>query len=117
MIKKTLIAFALLAAPVSAEPAKINNVTVEKLGGGYTFNVTISHPDTGWEHYVDKWQVRDLNGTTLGERSLSHPHIEEQPLTRSLSNVQVPAGVGTVEIIAHDTVSGWGPDVRQVNLP
>ncbi len=117
MIKKSLILFALLATPAFAQPAKINNVTVNKTGDTYIFNVTISHPDTGWDHYVDAWQVKDMDGNLLGERKLSHPHVDEQPFTRSLSNVRVPEGVDTVEIIAHDTVSGWGPDTRQVKLP
>ncbi|MBO6604678.1 MULTISPECIES: hypothetical protein [Rhodophyticola] len=73
-------------------------------------SVTLAHPDTGWDHYADGWQVELEDGTVLGTRVLLHPHVEEQPFTRSLGNVVIPAGVTQVFIRARCNVTGWGED-------
>ncbi|MBT0959998.1 hypothetical protein [Denitromonas iodatirespirans] len=72
------------------------------------FTVTVRHADAGWEHYADAWEVQAPDGTVLGRRVLLHPHDTEQPFTRSLDGVRIPAGVDTVRVRAHDSVHGWG---------
>ena len=75
--------------------------------GVFGFAVTVRSPDTGWEKYADAWEVRAPDGTVLGTRILTHPHVEEQPFTRSLRGVEVPAGIDTVEVAARDSVEGF----------
>ena len=72
------------------------------------FSVTIRHADTGWEHYADAWQVAMESGEVLATRVLRHPHVNEQPFTRQLAGVKVPAGVERVRILAHDKVHDEG---------
>ena len=55
-------------------------------------------------------------GRCSGERVLLHPHVDEQPFTRSLSGVAIPSDVEQVTVRAHDNVDGWGPEVP-VALP
>ncbi len=104
---------ALLAAAVFqagtavAEVPTIEGVRADALGGAWTFSVTLRHPDTGWDHYADGWEIRAPDGTRLGYRELVHPHVDEQPFTRSLSGVRIPAGIGYVLIRAHCKVDGW----------
>jgi len=74
----------------------------------WSISVTLKHGDTGWDHYADKWRVVDANNNILGERILFHPHVNEQPLTRSLNEVMIPA-TSQVYIEAHDKVHGWTP--------
>ncbi len=83
----------------------------------YRFEVTVRHGDTGWEHYADKWEVLAPEAELLGSRVLLHPHEAEQPFTRSLSGVRVPAGVEAVTIRAHDKVHGYGGKAMRVDLP
>ncbi len=85
------------------------------IGGDWTFHVTVQHPDTGWENYADGWDVVTPDGTVLKPdpespftRPLLHPHVDEQPFTRSQSGIVIPAGVTQVRIRAHDLVDGWG---------
>jgi hypothetical protein len=85
--------------------------------GVYTFTVTVQHADTGWDHYADKWEVLAPDGTVLGTRVLHHPHVDEQPFTRSLSGVTVPPGSVQVSIRAHDSVHGWGGKTFTLTLP
>jgi len=62
--------------------------------------------------------VVSLDGKTVyGERVLYHPHVSEQPFTRSLSGVAVPAGVREVIVRGHDKVHGLGGVEMRVVLP
>lgn len=74
-------------------------------------SVTLSHPDTGWDHYADAWEVMSLEGESLGVRELAHPHVEEQPFTRSLSVTLPGDGPWEVLIRAHDSVHGWSDPI------
>jgi len=83
----------------------------------YTFKVTISHNDEGWDHYVDSWEIRDDQGTRYGARTLHHPHVSEQPFTRSLSHVEIPQEINAVTVRAHDSVHLYGGKTVTVELP
>ena len=100
-----------------AGEAAVVGATAVKSGATYRFDVTVEHADEGWEHYADKWDVVAPDGTVLGARVLYHPHVQEQPFTRSLSGVVVPEGVSTVTIRAHDSVHEYGGAEFVVTLP
>ena len=34
--------------------------------GSWRFDVTVSHPDTGWDHYADGWVIIDSEGRKIG---------------------------------------------------
>jgi hypothetical protein len=85
-------------------------------GGDWSVDVTLRHADSGWDHYADAWRVVAGDGTVLGTRTLYHPHETEQPFTRSLGGVEIPAAMTTVYVEAHDKVHGWSPQRVQVNL-
>ena len=105
----------LLPAAVLADPPDITEV--ETTGSGWRFDVTIAHPDTGWDHYADGWRVELADGTVLGFRELFHPHVEEQPFTRSLAGVMIPDGVTRVFVRARCNVDGWNETTQAVDLP
>ena len=77
--------------------------------GPYTFAVTVLSPDTGWDKYADEWRVESESGEVLGVRELAHPHVDEQPFTRSLGGVEVEAG-SMVVVAARDSVVGYCGD-------
>jgi len=117
MFYKTLISSALFATAASADPAIVQSVKVSKANDTYTFNVTVQHNDSGWDDYADAWRIKDMDGKLLGERKLAHPHVNEQPFTRSLSGVKIPSGVTSVVVEARDTIGGWASNPKTVNLP
>ncbi|KEJ90803.1 hypothetical protein Z948_1804 [Sulfitobacter donghicola DSW-25 = KCTC 12864 = JCM 14565] len=117
MIKQSTFLLALCASPAFADPAKVQHVSVAKRGDSYTFNVTIRHSDTGWDDYADAWRIKDMDGKVLGERILAHPHVNEQPFTRSLSGVKIPDGLKEVVVQARDSVTGWAEMEKTVKLP
>lgn len=108
----------LFSAPIVAGEADVVAATAtQSADGTYQFNVTVAHDDTGWDHYANVWQVIGPDGAVLGERELLHPHVEEQPFTRSLTGVKIPADVHAVTIRAGDLVHGFGGVAVVLDLP
>lgn len=111
------------AAPPTSEPttdgcADVVAVEVAQSGEGlFTFHVTVSSADEGWDKYADEWVVRGAGDTVLGTRVLTHPHVDEQPFTRSLSGVAVPDELTTVIVAARDSVAGYCGASVEVPIP
>lgn len=102
---------------VFAGEADVVAVEARQEGAGtWRFSVTVSHDDEGWDHYADRWVVEGPGGAVHGERVLAHPHEHEQPFTRSLSGIRIPAAVSTVTVKAHDSVHGFGGAELTVDL-
>jgi hypothetical protein len=47
---------------------------------------------------------------------LAHPHVDEQPFTRGQSGIEIPEGVTSVTVRAHDIVDGFGGMTVLVDL-
>ncbi len=99
-----------------ADDAVIEAAEARATGSGWSFSVTLSHGDTGWDDYADGWRVVDADGAELGLRVLYHPHVDEQPFTRSLGGVSIPEGTETVFIEARTNTDGWGAARFPVSL-
>lgn len=106
-----------LASPAFADAPVIEGVTATASASGWRFDVTLRHPDTGWDHYADAWEVLAPDGTSLGIRELAHPHETEQPFTRSLGGVTLPDGIDHVLIRARCNTDGWNATTTRVSLP
>ncbi len=106
-----------IAGPVRAGEVDVENVVVSQTAAGvYRFDVTLRHADSGWDHYADRWEVLAPDGTELARRVLLHPHDDEQPFTRGLPRVEVPEGLGSARVRAHDSVHGYGGAEMTVRL-
>ena len=119
-MRSTLTGFLLgivLSGPALAGGADVLDVRISGSDGRYSFSVTVRHDDTGWDHYADRWEVVAPDGTVLGTRVLLHPHVNEQPFTRSQSGIVIPADVDTVTVRAHDSVHGFGGVEMVVPVP
>lgn len=114
----TVLLMLFFSSTAFAGEADVVGVKVRKGGDKtFTFDVTVFHRDTGWDHYANKWDVLDDKGQILGTRILHHPHVDEQPFTRSLSGVEIPQNIKNVQIRAHDSVHEYGGIVVTVHLP
>lgn len=111
-----ILAVLLAAAPARADAPRIVGVAVQKADIGWRFEVTVDHPDTGWEHFANGWEILDAAGNRLGWRELAHPHVEEQPFTRSLGNVILPDGTTEVFLRASCSVDGWSGQKIRVGI-
>ena len=104
----------LFSSAAAADEPKILDVSAEQTGPTWRVEVTLRHPDTGWDHYADGWEVLDANGARLGYRELHHPHVDEQPFTRALTGLDLPDGTREIFIHAHCSVDGWTDESRRV---
>jgi hypothetical protein len=108
---------ALTTSPAFAGEVDVVDAQATKAAdGSYRFDVTLRHADEGWEHYADAWDILAPDGTVLATRVLYHPHVDEQPFTRSLSGVEIPAGMAHVTIRGHDKVHGYGGSELTLSL-
>lgn len=96
---------------------------VQANDGTWTFNVTVFHPDTGWDDYTNGWDVVTEDGMVLKPdpespftRLLLHPHVDDQPFTRSQANIVIPEGITKIIVRANDLLHGFGGQEVFVDL-
>jgi hypothetical protein len=81
------------------------------------FTATLKHNDTGWDHYANRFEIVGPGGKLLATRVLRHPHVEEQPFSRSRGSVRIPHEIESVEIRAGDLVHGLGGATVRLAIP
>jgi hypothetical protein len=114
----TLAVLLALALPAQADKADVLEVKVSKTSAEvFRFDVTIRHADDGWDHYANKWDIVGPDGSILGTRVLFHPHVTEQPFTRSLADVNIVESIDSVTVRAHDSIHGYGGKEMAVEIP
>lgn len=107
----------LITATAFAGQVTVPTVQVKSLGEHkYRFDVTLQHADKDWEHYANRWEILDTQGNILATRMLHHPHVNEQPFTRSLTT-ELPEHIKTVIVRGHDSVHQYGSKEVTVTLP
>ena len=97
-------------------PDVIEASAQQSADGTWQFSATLSSPYDSPERYADAWRIMGLDGTVYGTRELAHDHGAEQPFTRSLGSVAIPADVELVTIEGRDQVSGWGGQTVMIEL-
>jgi len=106
----------LLPMSVLANDVEVVNVVLTKHTGTWRADVTLKHADTGWKHYADAWRLVDMKGNEIGKRTLYHPHVTEQPFTRSLSNFHIANDTNIIYVEAHDLKHGWSANKVKINM-
>lgn len=111
------------AGPVTDAVTAVDELFPDVLGatamlddGLWTFSATLSSPYDSPERYADAWRVVGPDGTVFGIRELAHDHANEQPFTRSQSDIAIPRDVDTVTVEGRDQISGWGGATFEVDL-
>lgn len=93
-------------------------LSAEVAEDGSSVAVTVSSPYDSPDRYADAIRVRSADGAEVyGERPLTHDHAAEQPFTRSVTDLEIPAGVREAVVEGRDQVSGWGGDTVTITLP
>ncbi|MEM8903070.1 MAG: hypothetical protein AAGF02_05145 [Actinomycetota bacterium] len=110
---------ATVAPPVEEQlfPDVLDAVLTPEGDGTFSVAATLSSPYDTPERYADAWRVVAPDGTVLGVRELAHDHQNEQPFTRQLGGVAIPADVAEVTVEGRDQISGWGGGTVTVPVP
>ena len=109
-----------LAPVASAEQMYPDVIAVkarERPANTFEFDVTVSSPYDTPQRYADGIRAMAKDGAVLGQRKLFHDHASEQPFTRSLRVVLIPAAVRVAVIQARDSKYGYGGKTVEVTLP
>lgn len=120
LVPATFVAAALVQPSDAAEQRypDVGNVKIHaRAPDRYDFDVTISSPYDTPQRYADAFRVTGKDGKVYGERILLHDHVDEQPFTRDLYGVTIPAGVKAVTVQARDQKYGYGGKTVEVSLP
>jgi hypothetical protein len=117
MFKKSLTLFVFLfSSSVFASDVEIVNIVLTETTNSWRADVTLNHADTGWEHYADGWRLVDDKGNEIANHTLYHPHVDEQPFTRSLSGFHIPEDIKVIFVEAHDLNRGWSPNRLEIDM-
>jgi hypothetical protein len=117
-MRLVFLALLLMAQAAFAGEADVVDVKVRRgAAGTYDFDITVKSVDKGWNHYADAFEVLGPDGAVLGRRVLLHPHETEQPFTRDLYGVKIPAGVTHVTVRARHKPKGYDGATLRVALP
>jgi hypothetical protein len=110
MVLRALVAAAILlpGAALAGEADVAAARATREASGTWRFEVTVRHADDGWKHFADRWEVLAPDGKVLATRVLMHPHETEQPFTRSMGGIVIPAGIDHVVVRARDNLHGHG---------
>ena len=119
-----LIVIVAMLAPVQAADMlaqqfpDVVDVKVHAMGGdSFNFDVTVSSPYDSPQRYADAFRIMSDDGVTFGVRTLFHDHASEQPFTRDLYGIHIPAGIQTVTVQARDKKHGYGGKTMRIALP
>jgi hypothetical protein len=104
-----------LGGPALAGTADVVEVRASCRAERCRFAVTVRHADKGWEHYANAFEIVDADGKVLATRTLHHPHVDEQPFTRTL-DATIPLAVERVTVRARDSRHGLGGAEREIAL-
>lgn len=116
-LKKYLVIISLLLTTSAfANDVEIVKVELTSKNGTWRADVTLKHADTGWDHYADAWRLVDEKGNEIGKRTLYHPHVNEQPFTRSLSSFHIAEDKKIIFVEAHDKKHGWSPNKVKIDM-
>jgi hypothetical protein len=109
------------AALADVDVAKITDVQIKRdspdQSGIYHIKVTIEHEDTGWDHYVESWEIFAPDGQILGVRPFFEPELERLKTVSALAGVVIPEDVKAVTIRARTHPSGFEGDPVKVKIP
>lgn len=103
--------------PAAQAHPDVVGVVVTPTDDTWTIAATIASPYDTPQRYADAFRVLAPDGTVLGVRELAHDHAAEQPFTRSLSDVEIPADATTVTVEGRDLANGWGGATLTVDVP
>ncbi len=100
------------AAGILSETTGVIALKVTGNENSYTFNTTVQSPDTGCEQYADWWEVVDLEGNLVYRRILAHSHVDEQPFSRSGTNIPLTKNT-QVYVRVHINTLGYASAVQK----
>ena len=101
--------------------ARIADVQIKRdsadQAGIYHIRVTIEHEDTGWDDYVEAWEITSPEGELLGVRPFFEPELEDTKTVSALAGVVIPEEIKSIMIRARTHPNGLEGDPFEIQIP
>lgn len=115
-------AFSLSGTAYAADDvARIADVQIKRdsadQAGIYHIRVTIEHEDTGWDDYVEAWEITSPEGELLGVRPFFEPELEDTKTVSALAGVVIPEEIKSIMIRARTHPNGIEGDPFEIQIP
>ncbi len=68
------------------------------------------------DDYADGWRIEAPDGTVVATRPLAHPHVDEQPFTRSLRGMVLPTDPNGLRIRTSTSPEGWAAETAPLTV-
>ncbi len=108
-------------AQAADDVARVADVQIKRdsadQAGIYHILVTIEHEDTGWDDYVEAWEITSPEGELLGVRPFFEPELENTRTVSALAGVVIPEEIKSVMIRARTHPNGIEGDPFEIQLP
>ncbi|MDH4275163.1 MAG: hypothetical protein OEW08_08995 [Gammaproteobacteria bacterium] len=85
-------------------------------GDQWQVSTLVSHPNTSWTDFIDRWRVVSDEGHVLGEKFLNPEQIALGDYDKTVLTVGIPHATTVVFVEIHDSVKGWGKARVKVDL-
>jgi len=85
--------------------------------GIFHISVTIEHQDTGWDDYIEAWELVGADGKVFASRPFFEPTLETQQTVTALSGVIIPQDVKTVLVRARNYPNGVEGEPFEIEVP
>lgn len=109
------------AVQAEEQDARIADVQIKRDSpdqpGIYHIRVTIEHEDTGWDDYVEAWEISGPDGKVLGVRPFFEPELERPQTVSALSGVVIPEDIKTITVRARTYPKGFEGTPVEVSIP
>lgn len=102
--------------PCFADAPKVVSAVAWMGKMGWTVKVTLSHHDSGWDHFASEWSVALPDGTGIASVDIPEPHVGQQEFESKVKGIDVPPGTPYLLVRTRCNLVGWSSETVRVNL-
>jgi hypothetical protein len=85
--------------------------------GIFHITVKIEHEDTGWDDYVESWEIFGPDGKVIGVRPFFEPELERPATVSALAGIVIPEDIKIVTIRTRKHPTGLEGEPVEVTIP
>lgn len=112
-----IVATAASVGAVSADAPKVLSASATQDDGLWTIKVTMSHVDTGWDHYAKGFELLSPDKKRLAYGEIARPHVGKKTIETTLTGITLPKGLTYVLIRTRCSLVGWASETERLDLP
>lgn len=85
--------------------------------GRWKITVTMSHEDTGWDHYAKGFELLTPDKKRVAYGEETRPHVGKKSFDTTLTGITLPPGIPYLLIRTRCSLVGWASETERLDLP